>query len=116
MKRIINNAKHCWRRKFFLSIRFGCESYILRDYVVQPKLPRRSVSHIITGMKIRIVILALIVVSQAAIAHSQSSRDAVELTGLLSVFLTGASHNDAAIHDRFWADDLIYTRSSGIRT
>jgi ketosteroid isomerase-like protein len=67
-------------------------------------------------MKIRIVILTLMVVSQAAIAHSQSSRDAVELTGLLSVFLTGASHNDVAIHDRFWADDLIYTRSSGVRT
>jgi hypothetical protein len=67
-------------------------------------------------MKIRIVILILIVLSNAVIAYSQSARDAVDLTALLSVFLTGASHNDAAIHDRFWADDLIYTRSSGVRT
>jgi ketosteroid isomerase-like protein len=38
------------------------------------------------------------------------------LTGLLNEFLAGASRGDAAIHDKFWADDLIYTRSSGART
>jgi len=79
-------------------------------------LPRRNVSHIITSMKRRIAIIVLMVLSQAAISYGQSSRDAVELTGLLSVFLSGASVNDAAVHDRFWADDLIYTRSSGVRT
>ena len=67
-------------------------------------------------MKSRILVLVLIVLSQSAVAHSQSAQDAVSLTGLLNIFLAGASHNDAAIHDRFWADDLIYTRSSGIRT
>jgi len=66
-------------------------------------------------MKSRIAILTLIVLSQAAIGYSQSAQDAVALTGLLNVFLAGASHNDASIHDRFWADDLIYTRSSGVR-
>jgi uncharacterized protein (TIGR02246 family) len=40
---------------------------------------------------------------------------AQELEELLAYFLDGASHNDAAVHDRFWADDLIYTRSSGVR-
>ena len=38
-----------------------------------------------------------------------------ELTALVNEFLAGASRNDAAIHDRFWADDLIYTGSSGRR-
>src|SRR3954463_10770742 len=41
--------------------------------------------------------------------------DAPELTALLKDFLAGASRNDAAIHDRFWAEDLIYTGSSGKR-
>ncbi|NOT32941.1 MAG: nuclear transport factor 2 family protein [Candidatus Eisenbacteria bacterium] len=40
---------------------------------------------------------------------------AAELTSLLTQFLAGASRNDAAIHERFWADDLIYTGSSGRR-
>ena len=47
--------------------------------------------------------------------QAQSAPDAAELTKLVNEFLVGASHNDAAVHDRFWAEDLIYTRSSGIR-
>jgi len=41
--------------------------------------------------------------------------DAAELTKLLNDFLAGASRDDAAMHDRFWAEDLIYTGSSGRR-
>lgn len=41
--------------------------------------------------------------------------DGAELTKLLKDFLAGASSNDAAMHDRFWADDLVYTGSSGRR-
>src|SRR5712692_8647767 len=40
---------------------------------------------------------------------------AAELTKLLEDFLAGASRNDAAMHDRFWAEDLIYTGSAGRR-
>src|SRR5437773_9354039 len=40
---------------------------------------------------------------------------AAELTTLLKDFLAGASRNDAAMHDRFWAEDLIYTGSTGRR-
>lgn len=43
------------------------------------------------------------------------SDDVAELTRLLNEFLAGASGNNAAVHDRFWADDLIYTGSSGRR-
>ena len=46
---------------------------------------------------------------------AQTAPDADGLTKLLREFLEGASHNDAAIHERFWADDLIYTSASGRR-
>lgn len=38
-----------------------------------------------------------------------------ELTAKLHEFMAGASVNDAAIHNTFWADDLIYTSSTGRR-
>jgi ketosteroid isomerase-like protein len=47
--------------------------------------------------------------------YAQSAPDAAELTKLLNDFLAGASRNDALMHERFWADDLIYTRSAGVR-
>ena len=47
--------------------------------------------------------------------HAQTAADAAELTRLLNEFLAGASRNDAAVHERFWADELIYTGSSGRR-
>jgi hypothetical protein len=46
---------------------------------------------------------------------AQSAKSTAELTALLNEFLVGASKNDAAIHEKFWADDLIYTRSAGSR-
>lgn len=46
---------------------------------------------------------------------AQTAPDAAELTKLLNDFLAGASRSDTAIHERFWADDLIYTRSAGRR-
>jgi ketosteroid isomerase-like protein len=55
----------------------------------------------------------LLLLTPAALA--QSAPDAAELTKLLNDFLAGATRNDAAVHDRFWADDLIYTRSAGRR-
>ena len=41
--------------------------------------------------------------------------DAAALTGLLNEFLAGAGGNDPSVHERFWAEDLIYTGSSGRR-
>ena len=41
--------------------------------------------------------------------------DAPALTQLLREFLDGASRNDVATHERFWADELIYTRAIGQR-
>jgi ketosteroid isomerase-like protein len=49
------------------------------------------------------------------IAFSLHADDTADLKKLLNDFLAGAGTNDAAMHDRFWADDLIYTGSSGRR-
>lgn len=46
---------------------------------------------------------------------AQSAKSTAELTALLNEFLVGAGKNDAAIHEKFWAEDLIYTRSAGAR-
>lgn len=48
-------------------------------------------------------------------ASGQTAPDAAALTSLLNQFLDGAGRNDATIHERFWADDLIYTRGIGQR-
>jgi hypothetical protein len=41
--------------------------------------------------------------------------DGAALTGLLNEFLDGAGRNDPSVHERFWAEELIYTGSSGRR-
>jgi len=58
------------------------------------------------------LMLALAAVAQTA---PSTAKDAAELTKLLNEFLAGASRNDAAVHDRFWAEDVIYTGSAGRR-
>jgi ketosteroid isomerase-like protein len=51
----------------------------------------------------------------SGLAVAVSAPDATELTKLLRQFLDGAGRNDVAMHERFWADDLIYTASAGRR-
>jgi hypothetical protein len=63
----------------------------------------------------RFLLLAAILLMLPLSLPAQTAPDAAELTRLLKEFLAGASRNDAAIHDRFWADDLIYTGSTGRR-
>ena len=53
--------------------------------------------------------------ASAPATPAASAEDAPELTKLLNDFLAGASTNDIAMHDRFWADDLIYTSALGRR-
>jgi len=61
---------------------------------------------------------AIVTLFMAGAAWAQGASpapDAEELTRLLKYFLDGASRDDVAVHERFWADDLIYTRSAGVR-
>jgi len=59
--------------------------------------------------------LTLLLLLASGVRAQQAAPDAAELTGLVREFLAGASRNDAAMHERFWAEDLIYTGSSGRR-
>jgi hypothetical protein len=57
--------------------------------------------------------IALLIVLFRVTTSAQTAPDAAELTKLLNDFLSATT--DPAIHERFWADDLIYTRSAGRR-
>jgi hypothetical protein len=63
----------------------------------------------------RVLTSVIAILILAVGVQAQTSPDAAELTRLLKEFLDGASRSDAAVHDRFWAEDLIYTGSSGRR-
>jgi ketosteroid isomerase-like protein len=58
---------------------------------------------------------AVFIMSVVGTLQAQTAPDAAELTKLLKDFLAGASRNDVAMHERFWADDVIYTGSAGRR-
>ena len=62
-----------------------------------------------------LVVAAVLWIATPGGAPGQSAPDAAQLEALLAEFLAGASRNDAAVHDRFWADSLVYTRSTGRR-
>lgn len=50
------------------------------------------------------------------LVFSQAVNEKEVLNDLLDEFLEGASYGDPGSHDRFWAEDLIYTGSAGTRT
>jgi ketosteroid isomerase-like protein len=62
--------------------------------------------------RILLAFLSLLIVTALP---AQTAPDAPELTKLLNDFLAGASKNDVAMHDRFWADELVYTSALGRR-
>ena len=57
----------------------------------------------------RLLLLTLFVSCQSFAAEEET------LTRLLNEFLAGNKISDYKNHDRFWADDLVYTSSSGKR-
>ena len=65
-------------------------------------------------MKISVLLLLGLFATLRA-AEPTAAPDAPALTQLLREFLDGASRNDVATHERFWADELIYTRAIGQR-
>jgi ketosteroid isomerase-like protein len=83
-------------------------------------LPRRSerrrvTRHFFKIMK-RILLSSILLLTIATGLRAQTAApDAAELTKLLNDFLAGAGKNDVAMHDRFWADELVYTSALGRR-
>src|SRR5947199_6187695 len=63
----------------------------------------------------RILLSGMLLISMAGALFAQTARDSAELTKLLQDFLAGASKNDIAMHERFWADELVYTSALGRR-
>jgi ketosteroid isomerase-like protein len=64
----------------------------------------------------RILLSSLVLLALACNLPAQNSApDTAELTRLLQDFLAGAGKNDIAMHDRFWADELVYTSALGRR-
>lgn len=59
------------------------------------------------------LLLSVLVVPPGALADEGSAEH--ELHELLDAFLAGASVNDVEMHDRFWAENLVYTSSAGKR-
>jgi len=67
--------------------------------------------HRMKRLLIYLNLLLTLVYSTSAFAAA----DQDELTRMLHEFLAGASQNDAAAHERFWDEDLVYTSSAGER-
>lgn len=63
----------------------------------------------------RFLLSAILFLSLSSGLRAQTAPDAAELTKLLHDFLAGAGKNDIAMHDRFWADELVYTSALGRR-
>lgn len=63
----------------------------------------------------RIILSGFMLLAMASALQAQTAPDGAALTQLLKDFLEGASRSDPNVHDRFWAPDLIYTRSAGVR-
>lgn len=61
------------------------------------------------------ILLSCILLSIVGGLLAQTAPDTAELTKLLNEFLAGASKNDVAMHDRFWAEELVYTSALGRR-
>jgi ketosteroid isomerase-like protein len=65
--------------------------------------------------KMKNIMMLLVSLSVIFSAATRADSDEEVLTGMLNEFLAGASISDAAAHDRFWAEDLVYTSSKGLR-
>lgn len=57
---------------------------------------------------------ALLLFCTLAVGPASFAADADDITAMLHEFLAGAG--EAAAHERFWADELVYTSSAGTRT
>lgn len=68
-------------------------------------------------MKLATVLLTMGLTAPIALVADSGAQapDGDELRKMLDTFLAGATVNDLDAHRRFWAEDLIYTSSTGQR-
>lgn len=67
-----------------------------------------------TKISARLLPFLMILLSYGQPAFAAQAPATAELTQLLHEFLSAASTNDRAVFDRFFAEDVIYTRSAGV--
>jgi hypothetical protein len=93
----------------------GCENLALAGLL--PNI--RAMKFPLFGCSLRALLGAFCFLSSAILVHAQETKPATltpeqtkaAITKLLNDFLT--FNSDPAQHDRFWADDLVYTSSAG---
>jgi len=62
----------------------------------------------------RVVMIAIALCSVAMSSARPQTKAADEVTTLLREFISGAGSGDRALFEKFFADDVIYTRASGV--
>ncbi len=63
---------------------------------------------------LRLASLALVLCSTATGSAFGQTKAAEDVTTLLREFIAGAGSGDRALFEKFFADDVIYTRASGV--
>jgi ketosteroid isomerase-like protein len=66
-----------------------------------------------SGIPVAIMLLAIALNGSATAQASTTQPTARQISSLLNEFLDAAGRGDRAVFDRFFADDVIYTRSAG---
>ena len=77
------------------------------------RLPQASVGKPQKEKEINMMKKMILVLAGMLLAQSSLASDVEELTGLLHEFLANSASREA--HERFWADDLVYSSSAGLR-
>lgn len=62
----------------------------------------------------RVVTIVAVFCSMGVAGRGAQSKAAAEVTALLREFMAGAGSGDRAIFEKFFADDVIYTRATGV--
>ena len=62
----------------------------------------------------RLVIVVVVLCSVPVIGSPAQTKATEEVTALLREFISGAGSGDRAVFEKFFADDVIYTRASGV--
>jgi ketosteroid isomerase-like protein len=60
------------------------------------------------------VMVVLVLCSMAMAGMGAQTKASAEVTALLREFMAGAGGGDRAIFEKFFADDVIYTRATGV--
>ena len=81
-----------------------------------PPVRHRTITAFMKALTLLVLLFStILVLADPSASPSATAPDSDALKQLLKEFLDGAGRNDLAGHERFWADELIYTSSAGQR-